>query len=146
MALNFLHLINYTKDNADDSTSAFVQAMGDINVLPIAKYFNLYFPIFIAVFVIATIFNLWGKILACFRIKQFEYDEDEEDEQAESGKGLLVQGRSAKVCTCSKLTMFAEREARLNGETLFEQELKKARGKDLDTGSVVSRHVVNFRQ
>jgi hypothetical protein len=120
LALNFLHLINYTKDNADDSTSAFVQAMGDINVLPIAKYFNLYFPIFIAVFVIATIFNLWGKILACFRIKQFEYDEDEEDEQAESGKGLLVQ----------------EREARLNGETLFEQELKKARGKDLDTGSV----------
>jgi len=37
--------------------------------------------------------------------------------------------------------LFIEREARLNGETLFEQELKKARGKDLDTGSIVSTQI-----
>ncbi|KAL8697421.1 MAG: hypothetical protein Q9224_002325, partial [Gallowayella concinna] len=65
--------------------TAFYKFLGQlINLTPLGKGFDFFFPIFILVPVCATLFNLYGRVKGVFR---FDIVEDDDEEGAAGGSG-----------------------------------------------------------
>lgn len=92
LCYNFLGLVHLdshiTKDTQLVETE-FTSIMGHLDVISfISDGFNIYFPILIFVFCLATFFNLGGRVLNFFGFDQFVGDEVTQD-LIEDGKNLV---------------------------------------------------------
>ena len=68
--------------------------MGHMDVISfIANGFNIYFPIAIILFCIATYFNIAARFLHCLGFQQFVGDDDITQELVDEGRELLKRGK-----------------------------------------------------
>jgi hypothetical protein len=67
--------------------------MGELNLSALGKYFQQFFPILLVPFSLATLFNLYSRILNLLRIKRFQFDEEFlQDSQIEEGSMIMSMG------------------------------------------------------
>ncbi|KAL8666611.1 MAG: hypothetical protein Q9168_007456 [Polycauliona sp. 1 TL-2023] len=87
LAYNFLTFL----PPATHRETTFYKFLGQlINLTPLGKGFDFFFPIFILFPVCATLFNLYGRVKGVFRIDLVENDEDE---QSGNGNATWREGR-----------------------------------------------------
>jgi len=89
--LNFLHLIDFTQTPVP---SPFVAFMKDD---PIRTALYKYFPIFLVLLCIFTLFNLGNKIMKLCGLNQVCCTDDFDDDQIERGSEILFREREANV-------------------------------------------------
>lgn len=100
--MNFLH------DQLE--FSSFEVVMGKVDVVPfLGRHFNVYFPILIGVVCLATLFNVYSRIAACFKIKRFRFDEKFSDTKIDEGRSILQRERH-KLSTNETLPLTNPRE------------------------------------
>ncbi|KAF2069269.1 hypothetical protein CYY_009413 [Polysphondylium violaceum] len=74
--------------------TTYSHVMGKMEVAPfLGKYFYIYFPLIIIVVALATLFNLYSRIMTCLNINKFRFDTDFSHEQIDEGKYLLENER-----------------------------------------------------
>lgn len=106
------------------------KVMGPINLTPLGKYFQLLFPMVLVPFSLATLFNLYSKILSLLHIKRFQFDEDFLQDNSQIQEGVLI-ANSGFVSLLSSpllLSFFSllilkkkkERQSFGNGEDIFD--------------------------
>lgn len=109
MCLNFLgliHLDNHVTRAAMTVETAYTTFMGHMDVVPfIAKGFNVYFPIGVLVFCLATYFRLATRCLHFIGVEQFIADDVMTAELVQGGKALVAAERN-------RLQRMSERESR----------------------------------
>jgi len=89
LSYNFLKLIN-------QEDSSFAAVMGEMDAFPLGKDFQIFFPIFVAVLCLFTIFNVWGKIASMCCIKRFRYVPDDDYKLITEGEQILRDERATK--------------------------------------------------
>jgi len=93
MVYNFLLML-------DDRTSAYVQLMGMVNIVPLlGDWANAYLPLFLIVLCAMNVFNVWTWLTTtcCLkRFRKFTYDEDFSDERIDQGAEIISKERSFK--------------------------------------------------
>ncbi len=83
LGYNFFHILRV-------ENTAFQKVVGNMDAIPVfGSSFNQYFPIFICVFAVATLFNWFTRVLKCLNIPRFEYSENFDNEHVAEGKLLL---------------------------------------------------------
>eukprot|EP00003_Mantamonas_plastica_P022724 TRINITY_DN3922_c0_g1_i3.p1 TRINITY_DN3922_c0_g1~~TRINITY_DN3922_c0_g1_i3.p1 ORF type:complete len:616 (+),score=161.65 TRINITY_DN3922_c0_g1_i3:283-2130(+) len=92
LAYNFLNMIHEAQPREHSMT--FSKVMGTMNVIPFfGTEFNLYFPIFVALFCLATLFNVATKCAVALNINKFKFEEDYQHQDIERGKQLIERER-----------------------------------------------------
>lgn len=89
LSYNFLSLIN-AKDDSFDTV------MGSMNTESLGRRFMVFFPIFVAVLCLATIFNVYSKIGAMCCIKRFRYQPTDDEKLIDEGERILQEERENK--------------------------------------------------
>lgn len=70
--------------------TAFQEILGRMDVVPfLGSGFNNVVPILVAVFCLATLLNLYGRILKLLGVTRFEHSSDYDDEHVDEGRGIL---------------------------------------------------------
>lgn len=73
---------------------AFVSVLGKMDMVPVlGKQFNIFYPILLFVFVVATLFNLFSRIAKKLNIKKFQFEESSNDETIHEGKEIMQRER-----------------------------------------------------
>lgn len=88
--LGLVHLDSHITKDTDLIETQFTTIMGHLDVISfISDGFNIYFPILIFVFCLATFFNLGGRVLNFFGFEQFVGDTEITQDLIEDGKNLV---------------------------------------------------------
>lgn len=88
LAYNFLTFLPPTQHQG----TMFYKFLGSsINLTPLGKGFDFFFPIFILIPACATLFNLYGRIKSVF---SFDFVEDDDENMATSGPGGWREGKA----------------------------------------------------
>ncbi len=89
IAYNFLQLTRV------DSAAIFI-VMGPVKYVSfLGEDFNRWvFPICLALMVVMTIFNVYGRVLGCLGLKQYQFDQDCQEELEEDGRYIIEQFKS----------------------------------------------------
>ncbi|KAJ3093164.1 LMBR1 domain-containing protein 2 [Quaeritorhiza haematococci] len=93
LCYNFLNMV------ADHDNSVFIVYQGGVvNLAPLlGANYNNWVPMIILVFCFVTLFNLHGKILRLFRVKNYFYEEiARNDADSEEGRQILEQARTVE--------------------------------------------------
>jgi len=94
LSLNFLSLVHVDPRYNAELQTAFTTIMGSFEVIPfIAKGFNVYYPILIAIIGLATLFKLGSRCMAFLGFQMFVADDDVSLDMVEEGKALLSRER-----------------------------------------------------
>ncbi|XP_059608169.1 LMBR1 domain-containing protein 2 homolog [Phlebotomus argentipes] len=115
ICLNFLGLIHMDSHIIKEriSETFYTQVMGHMDVLEIiSDGFNIYFPMLMIAFCLATWFNLGSRTLNALGFQQFMVNEDMSDEIVQEGKDLISREKRKK----RRMTETASR--RRNGSEL----------------------------
>ncbi len=76
--------------------SAYSELMGPMNAFPLlGDAFAVFFPMVLVLLVAAVLFNVADRILALFRVKQFQFDDHFDDESIAAGERILRTEREA---------------------------------------------------
>ncbi|KYQ90103.1 hypothetical protein DLAC_08688 [Tieghemostelium lacteum] len=103
--------------------TTFSKVMGTMDVAPfLGNYFYIYFPLIIIVVFLATLFNLFSRILNFFNVSRFRFDTDFTHEQIDEGKFLLD----------------SERRKWVNGKSILSNSVNNLGASSSSTGSVTS--------
>eukprot|EP01132_Coremiostelium_polycephalum_P005889 gene5889-7333_t len=87
LCFNFIQFIH--------AQTTFSKVMGTMDVAPfLGTYFYIYFPLLIIIVCLATLFNLYSRIMNCLNINRFRFDQDFNHDQIDEGKFLLNSERS----------------------------------------------------
>mmetsp|Transcript_23177 Transcript_23177/g.22652 ORF Transcript_23177/g.22652 Transcript_23177/m.22652 type:complete len:185 (+) Transcript_23177:1274-1828(+) len=92
IAYNFLSLTGITN-------TAFYEVMGPIdNIDFLGQGFNQWvFPSCLLLMVLLTVFNIYGRLLNFFGLKQYQFDTDYTEEKLDEGKLLIDQHKAEKL-------------------------------------------------
>uniref|UniRef100_A0A7G3ADW4 Putative conserved plasma membrane protein n=1 Tax=Lutzomyia longipalpis TaxID=7200 RepID=A0A7G3ADW4_LUTLO len=99
ICLNFLGLIHMDSHIIKEriSETFYTQVMGHMDVLEIiADGFNIYFPMLMIAFCLATWFNVGSRTLSALGFQQFMVNEDMSDEIVQEGKDLISREKRKK--------------------------------------------------
>jgi len=91
IVFNFLFMIH-------NRETAYFAVMGDGGVIPIfgSYFFQVYFPMFVLIVCLATLFNVYSRILKCLNITRFQFDEDFSHSQIDEGKDIIARVRKQR--------------------------------------------------
>ena len=90
LCYNYLLLIH--EFNGVDT--AFATIMGDMTAVPfLGEQFNTIFPLFILVLTTCTLFNMYGRILACLGVRSFNFQSSFDDSSPSPGLGSSIVSR-----------------------------------------------------
>jgi len=90
LSFNFLKLVNQ-QDNS------FQAVMGEMDAFPfLGKEFTIFFPIFVAVICLFSLFNVWGKIASMCCIKRLRYTPEDDIKLVTEGEKILKEERETK--------------------------------------------------
>ena len=102
LIFNYMLMIHCGPNLVRDS--AFSELMGTMEV---GGIFNLFFPVVLVVLVGIVLLNLGDRILAVFRVRQFQYDEHFDDESISAGERIL---RTEKLAMGRQMELTDEEE------------------------------------
>lgn len=90
LSFNFLKLIK-----ADDKS--FTTVMGNMDAFPVlGEKFMIFFPVFVGLLCVATIFNVYSRIGAMCCIKSLRYKPDHDEKYIDEGEKILQDERESK--------------------------------------------------
>jgi hypothetical protein len=88
LGYNFLAMLRVPSDVIPET--AFQRVIGKMRVIPfLGRQFNVVFPVLILLFCVATLFNVYGRILKLLGMPQFEYRSTYQDDLLDEGIALL---------------------------------------------------------
>jgi hypothetical protein len=91
LAFNFLELVDQT------DYSPFVAVMGQMDAFPfLGRDFTIFFPIFVAVLCLFSLFNVWSKIGSMCCIKSLRYIPEDDFKLVNDGEKILKDERDIK--------------------------------------------------
>lgn len=90
LSFNFLKQINVVD-------SSFNKVMGDMDAFPfLGREFTIFFPIFVAILCLFSLFKIWGKMGSMCCIKKLRYIPDDDIKLVTEGEKILRDERAAK--------------------------------------------------
>lgn len=90
LSFNFLKLVNVVD-------SSFNKVMGEMDAFPfLGEQFTIFFPIFVAILCLFSLFRVWGKIGSMCCIKKLRYIPDDDIKLVTEGEKILRDERAAK--------------------------------------------------
>jgi hypothetical protein len=90
LSFNFLKLVNQVD-------SSFNKVMGEMDAFPfLGKEFTIFFPIFVAILCLFSLFKVWGKIGSMCCIKKLRYIPDDDIKLVSEGEKILRDERAVK--------------------------------------------------
>ncbi|EGG17875.1 hypothetical protein DFA_08876 [Cavenderia fasciculata] len=86
LCYNFTTFIHYK--------TTFTAVMGNMDYTPfLGKYFYVYFPMIIIIVCLATLFNVFSRIMNCLNMQRFKFDSEFSHENIDEGKVLIESER-----------------------------------------------------
>jgi len=90
IVFNFLFMIH-------NQQTAYFAAMGDGKLIPIFGYsFQKFFPMLVLIVCLATLFNVYSRLLKCLNITRFQFDEDFSHHQIDEGRDIIARARKQR--------------------------------------------------